>query len=76
MRLLRGRAAKGPICRTGGGPKRERSEANAHFHIFPFGFIHAALLQEAYGFYSARIIFNCSPKSRKHKSRCDERNKP
>ena len=56
MRPLRGRAAKGPIYRTGGGPKRERSKANAHFHILPFGFIHAALLHEADGFYSARII--------------------
>ena len=39
MRPLRESAAKGPIYRTGGGTKHERSEANAHFHILPFGFM-------------------------------------
>src|SRR5580698_1313265 len=56
MRPFRGRAAKGPVHRTGGAPKHELSEANAHFHILPFGFIHAALLHEADDFYSARVI--------------------
>ena len=63
MRPLRGRDAKGPIYRTGDGHEHERKEANAYFHILPFGFIHAALL-------------HCSPKSRNSKSRRYERSKP
>ena len=69
MRPLRGRAAKVLSTELVGGPKRERSEANAHFHISPFGFIRAALLHEADGFYSARIISIVRPVSM-------ERNKP
>ena len=75
MRPLRGRAAKGPIYKTGGGPKRERSEANAHFYILPLEFIHAAILHEADGFYSARIISIVRP-SPEPKSKGYERNNP
>src|SRR6202021_1651371 len=64
MRPLRESAAKGPVYTTGGGPKHERSEANAHFQILPFGFIHAALLDEADGFYGARIISIVRPSPR------------